>query len=108
VPLDRDAAFRKIVDYTGGGSCYEMNGLFGSVLESLGFDVRSRAGDTDTKEGGWWLPKRPIFDPRCRTSLVRKQPERGMVVLAIVSRQMLERIELHHDRRLNPRQTPQG
>lgn len=42
--LDRDAAFAKLVDDKRGGWCFEMNGTFGWVLESLGFDVRYVAG----------------------------------------------------------------
>lgn len=42
--LDRDATFAKLVDQQRGGWCFEMNGTFGWVLESLGFDVRYVAG----------------------------------------------------------------
>jgi N-hydroxyarylamine O-acetyltransferase len=44
ITLDRDAGFAKLVDGRRGGWCYEMNGLLGRVLESLGFDVRYVAG----------------------------------------------------------------
>ncbi|MGE0812882.1 MAG: arylamine N-acetyltransferase [Vicinamibacterales bacterium] len=44
LPLDREAAFHKLVDERRGGWCYEMNGVFGWVLESMGFDVRYVAG----------------------------------------------------------------
>ncbi|MEZ5292804.1 MAG: arylamine N-acetyltransferase [Vicinamibacterales bacterium] len=44
MPLDRGAAFHKLVDERRGGWCYEMNGVFGWVLESLGYDVRYVAG----------------------------------------------------------------
>jgi N-hydroxyarylamine O-acetyltransferase len=37
--LDRDANFEKIVVRRRGGWCYELNGLFGLLLERLGFDV---------------------------------------------------------------------
>jgi N-hydroxyarylamine O-acetyltransferase len=40
-PLD---AFEKIVTRTRGGWCYEMNGLFGLALESIGFKVMRMAG----------------------------------------------------------------
>lgn len=45
-PLTLDAAhiFHKIVNEQRGGWCYEMNGLFGRVLQSIGFDVRYVAG----------------------------------------------------------------
>lgn len=42
--LDRQATFAKLVDENRGGWCFEMNGTFGWVLESLGFDVRYVAG----------------------------------------------------------------
>jgi len=35
--LDVDAAYEKIVVRRRGGWCYEQNGLFGAVLEELGF-----------------------------------------------------------------------
>jgi len=37
--LDPEAMFTKLVDERRGGWCYEMNGLLGRVLETLGFDV---------------------------------------------------------------------
>lgn len=42
--LDRQAAFAKLVDDRRGGWCFEMNGTFGWVLESIGFDVCYVAG----------------------------------------------------------------
>lgn len=39
-----DAAFEKIVRQGRGGWCYEMNGLFGAVLEAIGFAVTPMAG----------------------------------------------------------------
>ena len=42
--LDARDIFRKLVDDNRGGWCYEMNGLFARVLESLGFDVRLVTG----------------------------------------------------------------
>lgn len=40
VTLDRDATFEKLVARNRGGWCFEMNGTFGWVLQSVGFDVR--------------------------------------------------------------------
>lgn len=37
--LDRAAMVRKLVDERRGGWCYEMNGVLGQVLETLGFTV---------------------------------------------------------------------
>jgi N-hydroxyarylamine O-acetyltransferase len=45
--LDPAAIFGKLVDERRGGWCYEMNGLLGSVLASLGFDVRYVSGAVD-------------------------------------------------------------
>jgi N-hydroxyarylamine O-acetyltransferase len=45
-PLTTDpaAAYDKIVRRGRGGWCYEMNGLFGAMLEAVGFDVMRMAG----------------------------------------------------------------
>lgn len=51
--LDPEAMFTKLVDERRGGWCYEMNGLFGRVLETLGFDVRYLAGTVGRAERGW-------------------------------------------------------
>ncbi len=40
ISLEPQAIFNKIVNERRGGYCYEMNGLFALVLESLGFEVR--------------------------------------------------------------------
>jgi len=39
VPHDRGAALRKIIDARRGGWCFELNGAFGALLETLGFSV---------------------------------------------------------------------
>ena len=41
---DPDAAIDKIVARGRGGWCYEMNGVFGSALSEIGFDVTRMAG----------------------------------------------------------------
>jgi len=51
VTLDPRDAFRKIVVERRGGWCYEMNGLFGWILEAIGFDV-TRVGATVMREEG--------------------------------------------------------
>jgi N-hydroxyarylamine O-acetyltransferase len=51
--LDPDRMFAKLVDDHRGGWCYEMNGVFGRVLASLGFDVRRVAGAVGRAEHGW-------------------------------------------------------
>ena len=42
-----EAVFDKIVSRRRGGWCYEMNGLFGWALETIGFDVIRLAGAVD-------------------------------------------------------------
>jgi N-hydroxyarylamine O-acetyltransferase len=42
--LDPESIFTKLVDNRRGGWCYEMNGLFGRVLDTLGFDVTRVSG----------------------------------------------------------------
>jgi N-hydroxyarylamine O-acetyltransferase len=55
--LDPDRIFHKLVDERRGGWCYEMNGLFGRVIQSMGFRVRyvsgavGRAARGDSVEG---------------------------------------------------------
>jgi N-hydroxyarylamine O-acetyltransferase len=51
--LDAERIFAKLVDERRGGWCYEMNGLFGLVLESLGFAVRRVSGTVGRAEHGW-------------------------------------------------------
>jgi N-hydroxyarylamine O-acetyltransferase len=43
VTTDPAAAFEKIVSRRRGGWCYEMNGLFGAVLDAIGFKVMRMA-----------------------------------------------------------------
>lgn len=51
--LDPAAAFNKLVDDRRGGWCFEMNGLFGRVLETLGFEVRYLSGAVGRAARGW-------------------------------------------------------
>ena len=51
--LDPERIFAKIVDEQRGGWCYEMNGLFGLVLESMGFNVRRLSGTVGRAAHGW-------------------------------------------------------
>ena len=44
IVLDPEAMFEKLIDRRRGGWCYEMNGVFGRVLETLGFRVHYLAG----------------------------------------------------------------
>lgn len=45
-------AFEKIVGRRRGGWCYEMNGLFGAVLDAVGFKVTRLAGGVHRKDRG--------------------------------------------------------
>jgi N-hydroxyarylamine O-acetyltransferase len=51
--LDPERMFAKLVDERRGGWCYEMNGVFASVLEAMGFDVRRVAGTVGRAAHGW-------------------------------------------------------
>jgi len=51
--LDPEAMFTKLVDERRGGWCFEMNGVFGRVLETLGFTVRYLSGAVNRAEHGW-------------------------------------------------------
>lgn len=52
VTTSPEAAFEKIVTRRRGGWCYEMNGLFGAVLEAIGFKVTRLAGGVGREAGG--------------------------------------------------------
>jgi N-hydroxyarylamine O-acetyltransferase len=43
VSLDPDDCYEKVVERERGGFCYELNGLFGALLDTLGYDVERRA-----------------------------------------------------------------
>ena len=53
VSLDPEAIARKLVDERRGGWCFEMNGLLGRVLETLGFEVRYLSGAVGRAARGW-------------------------------------------------------
>ncbi len=53
ITLDPEAMFTKLVDERRGGWCYEMNGVFGRVLETLGFDVRYVSSAVGRATRGW-------------------------------------------------------
>ena len=50
IVLDDEALFAKIVDKRRGGFCYEVNGLFASLLRALGFDVSMLAAEVCNSE----------------------------------------------------------
>jgi N-hydroxyarylamine O-acetyltransferase len=52
VSLDPAAAYEKIVVRGRGGWCYEMNGLFGAMLQAVGFKVTRMAGAAMREQRG--------------------------------------------------------
>ncbi|KZE39883.1 acetyltransferase [Bhargavaea cecembensis] len=55
IPLDVEAYFRKVVLNHRGGFCYELNGLFNWLLQSLGFNSRLASATVRRPDGGWTL-----------------------------------------------------
>ena len=53
ITLDPEVTFTKLVDERRGGWCFEMNGLFGRVLETLDFDIRYLSGAVGRATSGW-------------------------------------------------------
>ncbi len=51
IVLDDEALFVKIVEKRRGGFCYEMNGLFASLLRALGFQVSMLSAEVANAEG---------------------------------------------------------
>jgi N-hydroxyarylamine O-acetyltransferase len=56
IVLDDEALFEKVVTRRRGGFCYELNGLFASLLRSLGFPVTMLAAEVMNARGEWGLP----------------------------------------------------
>lgn len=54
--LDDQALFHKIVVRRRGGFCYELNGLFSTLLRALGFDVDRLSAGVKTPERGFGPP----------------------------------------------------
>jgi N-hydroxyarylamine O-acetyltransferase len=50
--LEPDAIFEKLVERRRGGWCYEMNGLFGAALQTIGFDVTRVSCGVMRQDGG--------------------------------------------------------
>jgi N-hydroxyarylamine O-acetyltransferase len=48
ITIDPQAAFEKLVHRRRGGWCYEMNGVFGLVLQAIGFEITRLAADGST------------------------------------------------------------
>jgi N-hydroxyarylamine O-acetyltransferase len=58
IVLETEALFGKIVERRRGGFCYEVNGLFASLLSNLGFQVEMLAAEVANADGGFG----PNFD----------------------------------------------
>jgi N-hydroxyarylamine O-acetyltransferase len=52
--LDRAVNYEKIVERGRGGWCFELNGLFGWLLQQLGFEVTLLGSRVDGSQGGGW------------------------------------------------------
>ncbi len=55
IPLDVENYFRKVVLNHWGGFCYELNGLFNWLLQSLGFKSKLASATVKRPDGGWTL-----------------------------------------------------
>lgn len=53
IPLDVETYYKKVVEHNRGGFCYELNGLFQWLLESLGYKTRLVGGSVRSPEGKW-------------------------------------------------------
>ncbi|BDS10279.1 arylamine N-acetyltransferase family protein [Aureispira anguillae] len=53
IELDLTAIYNKIVEHKRGGFCYELNGLFYSLLKEIGFDVWMVSGRVYNGKGGY-------------------------------------------------------
>jgi N-hydroxyarylamine O-acetyltransferase len=56
VPLDGGALFEKVVGRRRGGFCYELNGLFGLLLEAFGYRVHRMSARTFSTAHGYSPP----------------------------------------------------
>lgn len=53
IVLDIDAIYRKVVRERRGGFCYELNGLFGTLLNELGFPTRMVSARVSNGDGSF-------------------------------------------------------
>jgi N-hydroxyarylamine O-acetyltransferase len=73
VPLTPDALVAKLVRQRRGGYCYEQNGLFSQVLETIGFDFTPLAARV------LWMQSDDAVTPRTHKLLLVSLPE-GLVL----------------------------
>jgi N-hydroxyarylamine O-acetyltransferase len=69
VPLAPDALVGKLVHQRRGGYCYEQNGLFSHVLETIGFDFTPLAARV------LWMQSEDAITPRTHKLLLVNLPE---------------------------------
>lgn len=53
IVLDIDSIYRKVVEEKRGGFCYELNGLFGALLNELGFPTRMVSARVSNGDGSF-------------------------------------------------------
>ena len=56
IPLDVENYYKKIVLEQRGGFCYELNGLFNSLLKDLGFNTYFISATVNRPDGTWAKP----------------------------------------------------
>lgn len=76
IRLEEDALFDKIVRRRRGGFCYELNGLFACLLESLGFRVRLLSASSANDDGSY----SPEFDHLALEVWAPDEPETAWLV----------------------------
>ncbi|MEY9093635.1 arylamine N-acetyltransferase [Paenibacillus sp. RC84] len=57
ITLDIASFYEKVVGRRRGGFCYELNGLFSTLLKDLGFKVRLIAATVAKPDGTWGMPE---------------------------------------------------
>ncbi|EGL17862.1 MULTISPECIES: arylamine N-acetyltransferase [unclassified Paenibacillus] len=57
ITLDIASFYEKVVGRRRGGFCYELNGLFSTLLKELGFTVRLIAATVAKPDGTWGMPE---------------------------------------------------
>ncbi|MFS0838385.1 arylamine N-acetyltransferase family protein [Paenibacillus sp. 1P03SA] len=57
ITLDTASFYEKVIGRRRGGFCYELNGLFSTLLRELGFTVRLIAATVAKPDGTWGMPE---------------------------------------------------
>jgi N-hydroxyarylamine O-acetyltransferase len=61
ISLDKEDLFRKMIVFERGGVCYELNGLFYSLLKELGFTPELMTGTVHVKDDIWAIENGHLF-----------------------------------------------